>query len=142
MVRKNQSMNSISNLKTKQKYLRQNSLKERAQTKTVKFCGKKICVTIFWVPHYSSSWHLAVWQLVELWRKYLSSEWIQVYYWIIFVNIFNIITRLTMMNIKRCFNTTSLNCLSLALLILICASLQTFRLRFCNLSQNCYLIYW
>jgi hypothetical protein len=37
-----------------------------------------------------------------------------------------IITRFTIMNIKRCFNEASLNCLSLSLLVLIDALLQAF----------------
>ncbi len=38
------------------------------------------------------------------------------------------------MNIKRCFNKANLNCLRLALLILIYGSLQAFWLSICILS--------
>ncbi len=44
------------------------------------------------------------------------------------------------MNIKRCFNKASLNCLRLVLLVLIYASLQAFRLSIYSFSQYHYLI--
>ncbi len=61
-------------------------------------------------------------------------------YWSIFTNILKIITPLTTIIIKRCFNKASLNCLSLALLVLIYASMQTFRLRISIFFQYHYPI--
>jgi hypothetical protein len=59
---------------------------------------------------------------------------------VFFTKILEIINRLIILNIKRCFNKASLNCLSMALLILIYASLQAFGLSICSLCQHRYLI--